>query len=214
MGHLMAANIIEYCQQHSSAAPDYLKRLERETFLKQLNPNMMSDPMQGRVLSFISQMIQPKRILEVGSFTGYSALCLAEGLHPEGQITAIEVDEEKESTIRRFFEIAGKSAQLDLRIGDGQHIVPQLDPGFDLIFIDANKRANASIYDLVFSKLKLGGFLLVDNTLWFGKVLEPGIDTDTDLIRSFNQKITQDDRVHNLLLPIRDGIMLLRKHTD
>lgn len=214
MGQLLSSAITTYCEANSSPVPDYLKALERDTFLKQLNPTMMSDPMQGRFLAFLSHLSRPKRILEVGSFTGYSALCLAEGLVPGGQITAVEIDEEKESTIRSFFERAGMTERLALHIGNGLEIVPQLDPGFDIVFIDANKRDNALLYELVFSKLALGGLLLVDNTLWFGKVLEEGVDTDTDLIRSFNQQLTQDDRTQNLLLPIRDGITLVRKLTD
>ncbi|MEO1434244.1 MAG: class I SAM-dependent methyltransferase [Bacteroidota bacterium] len=214
MGQLLSAAITAYCEANSSPVPDYLKALERDTFLKQLNPTMMSDPMQGRFLAFLSHLTRPQRILEVGSFTGYSALCLAEGLTSGGRITAVEIDEEKESTIRHFFERAGMTDRLDLHIGNGLQIVPELDPGFDIVFIDANKRDNALLYDLVFSKLAPGGLLLVDNTLWFGKVLEEGVDTDTDLIRSFNLKLTQDDRTQNLLLPIRDGITLVRKLSD
>ena len=159
----------------------------------------------------ISHMMRPERILEIGTYTGYSALCLAEGLHPNGKIITIDINEELEKRVRSYFDQSDYKAKIDYRIGDALKLIPDINETFDLVFIDADKVNYSRYYDLVFDKVKFGGFILADNVLWSGKVLAPDPDKDTLAILAFNKKIQEDPRVENVLLPVRDGVMMVRK---
>jgi len=200
-----------YCEQHSTAPSKVLYQLERETHLKTLAPQMLSGPLQGRLLSLLSKMIRPKRILEVGTFTGYAALSLAEGLSDEGRLHTIEVNPELEYLIRKYIRKAGLENQITLHMGDAEEVIPQLEERFDLVFLDAGKRDYDRHYDLVIEKVNPGGLILADNVLWSGKVVDAEYDQDTHEIDAFNKKILADERVENLILPIRDGLQIARK---
>ncbi len=210
---MIDSRIQKYAEAHSSDQSELLYALYRETNLKIWNPRMISGQQQGRFLSLISQMIQAHLILEIGTYTGYSALCLAEGLAPKGKLHTIEKDIELESIASKYFKKAQYAHQIIQHFGDAQEIIPKLDFLFDLVFIDANKDAYSIYYQLVFEKLRKGGFLLVDNVLWNGKVVEPlhKNDKDTAGILAFNKLVQGDSRVENVLLPLRDGLMLIRK---
>ncbi len=202
-----------YLDTFSTPEDAVLEKLSRRTHLQTVYPQMMSGAIQGRLLQFISRMIRPARILEIGTFTGYSAICLARGLREGGRLITLEANDEYEKIIREFFEKAGITDRTELIIGDALQILPQLKGPFDLVFIDADKKEYGDYYDLVIDKVKPGGFLLADNVLWDGKVLSPEeqMDAETTAIHQFNRKITADPRVENLLLPVRDGLMLIRK---
>ncbi len=202
-----------YLDTFSTPEDPVLEELSRRTHLQTVYPQMMSGALQGRLLQFISHMIRPARILEIGTFTGYSAICLAQGLREGGKLITLEANDEYEKIIREFFEKAGITGRAELIIGDALQILPELKGPFDLVFIDADKKEYGDYYDLVIDKVKNDGFLLVDNVLWDGKVLSPEkrMDEETAAIHRFNQKITADPRVENLLLPVRDGLMLIRK---
>jgi predicted O-methyltransferase YrrM len=207
--HLTA--LLEYCENHSSPQSDILYQLERETHLKTLAPQMMSGHLQGRFFAMLSKIKQPRAILEVGTFTGYAALCLAEGLPEEGVLHTIEVNPELEYLIRKYIHKAGREDQIRLHIGDAAEVIPGLNLSFDMAFIDAGKMDYAHHYELVVEKMKPGGIILADNVLWSGKVAEKKFDKDTAGIRAFNEQIQLDEQVENILLPIRDGIMLMIK---
>ena len=198
-----------YAERHTSPENDLLKKINRDTHANILMPRMLSGHLQGRVLSMISHMIQPQRILEIGTYTGYSALCLAEGLARGGKLITIDINEELEEKVKRHF--ASWENKIEHKIGNAIDIVPSLNEMFDLVFIDADKTNYARYFDLVFDKVRAGGFILADNVLWSGKVLSKNPDNDTKAIIAFNQKIQRDSRVENVLLPIRDGIMTIRK---
>lgn len=201
----------KYVEDHTSSEAELLKKITRDTHAKVLMPRMLSGHVQGRFLSMISHFMSPKNILEVGTYTGYSAICLAEGLHPGGKLVTIDVNEELESRVRNYFEEAGLSHKIDYRIGNAAQIIPALDTIFDLVFIDADKENYSKYYDLIFDKVRAGGLILADNVLWSGKVTKPKPDKDTRALLEFNQKIMNDPRVENLLMPLRDGIMMIRK---
>ena len=203
--------ITRYCEEHTSPQTELLYQLERETNLKTLAPQMMSGPLQGQLLSIISAITQPKIALEIGTFTGYAALCLAKGLAPNGKLYTIEVKEELEYLIRKYIRQAELEEAVALFIGDAADIIPTLPTPFDLVFIDAGKRFYAEHYDLIIDKVRTGGVILVDNVLWSGKVTLAKHDKDTEIIHAFNEKVLKDDRVENVLLPIRDGINIIRK---
>jgi caffeoyl-CoA O-methyltransferase len=203
--------IYQYAAEHTTLPSDVLQQLSRETHLTTLKPMMLSGHLQGQLLAFFSQMLRPKAVLEIGTFTGYAAICLAQGLAPDGILHTIEVDEERETIIRKHLNAAGLAERVRLHIGDAAAIVPTLTEIFDLVFIDAGKKHNALYYDLVFERVRSGGFIITDNVLWKGKVTEDSNDKRTQLIDAFNKKIQTDDRVDNLLLPLRDGIMVVRK---
>jgi caffeoyl-CoA O-methyltransferase len=202
-----------YAETHSSPAPAYLARLERQTHLRTLQPRMLSGHLQGRLLSFLSALIQPKRVLEIGTFTGYSALCLAEGLPPDGILYALEANDERESLIREFIAEAGFEQKIELHIGNALEIVPKLtaqNPLFDLVFIDAAKRDYPEYLALVINHVRSGGLIVADNVLWSGKVLDEKKDNDTRIIDAFNKNAAADPRLETLLLPLRDGLTLMR----
>jgi caffeoyl-CoA O-methyltransferase len=203
--------LLDYCENHTSPQSDILCQLERETHLKTLAPQMMSGHLQGRFFAILSKIKQPKAILEVGTFTGYAALCLAEGLIEDGVLHTIEVNPELEYLIRKYIRKAGREDQIHLHIGDAAEVIPTLTLTFDMAFIDAGKMDYEHHYELVVEKMKPGGIILADNVLWSGKVAEQKFDKDTKGIRAFNQKIHEDERVENILLPIRDGIMMMIK---
>lgn len=205
--------INNYAEAHSQPETKLLARLSRETYTKILAPRMLSGHLQGRVLSMLSKIAQPKSILEVGTYTGYSAICLAEGLLPEGKLYTIDINEELEDMARSYFEEAGITHQVDYRIGNALDILPDLDTTFDLVFIDADKINYSNYFDLIVNKVNKNGLIIADNVLWSGKVLMESskFDKDTLAIDNFNKKVHQDERVENVLLPLRDGLMLLRK---
>lgn len=207
------AQLNEYVEAHSTPESDLLARLTRETYTKVLAPRMLSGHLQGRVLSMFSKMIQPKSILEIGTYTGYSAICLAEGLYPEGKLYTIDINEELEDMAKRYFEEAGILQQIDMRIGNALEIIPELDTTFDLVFIDADKVNYSKYFDLIVNKMSENGIIIADNVLWSGKVLtkDDEFDKDTLAIVNFNKKVHEDSRVENVLYPIRDGLMVLRK---
>jgi len=203
----------EYILAHSDAEPDYLALINRKTHLKMINPRMMSGHLQGRALSMFCSMIKPERILEIGTFTGYSALCMAETLSETGVIHTIERDDELEDFIMENFELSGLATKIKLHIGDAIDVIQKLDDTFDFVFIDGDKREYADYYDAVFPKVRNGGFILADNTLWDGKVLKnvSSNDSQTIEIMRFNDKIARDNRIEKVMLPLRDGLTIIRK---
>jgi predicted O-methyltransferase YrrM len=205
--------IEKYAEEHSSNHSAILNELYRETHLKIMHPRMLSGSQQGRFLSMLSHMIKPKAVLEIGTYTGYSAICLAEGLPNDGKIHTLELDPELEYIANKYFKKAGIENQVEQYFGHALNIIPSLDILFDLVFIDADKDNYSNYYRLVFDKVRSGGYILVDNVLWSGKVLEPikKGDKDTPGIIEFNDLVQQDERVENVLLPLRDGLMLIRK---
>ncbi len=205
-----------YAEAHTSAESELLQALNRQTHVKTLQPRMLSGHLQGQFLAMISKLLRPNRILEIGTFTGYSALCLAEGLTETGRLITIEVNEERETFTRSFFEQSPRSAQIDFIIGDAGEVIPTLNETFDLVFIDADKLRYSFYYDLVFNKTRIGGVIIADNVLWDGKVVDSSKkpNKDTQALLDFNSKIQNDPRVSNVLLPLRDGLMMITKNTD
>jgi caffeoyl-CoA O-methyltransferase len=203
--------ILQYAEQHTKAESDLQKKINRDTHANVMKPRMLSGHLQGRVLSMISHMVRPKTILEIGTYTGYSAICLAEGLSAGGKLMTIDINEELEQKVRGYFKQAGIEQLIDYRVGNALSIIPSLELSFDLVFIDADKENYSNYFDLIISKVPSGGFILADNVLWSGKVLDAKPDKDTRAILEFNRKVHEDQRVENLLLPVRDGIMILRK---
>jgi len=202
----------QYVTEHSSAVSPLLSQIDRETHLEVLQPRMLSGHFQGRVLSMLAQLLKPTAILEIGTYTGYSALCLAEGLTPDGKLITIDVNEELAPRVRGYFQASAYAQQIDYRIGNAAQLIPTLQYTFDLIFIDADKQQYPLYYEQALEKLKPGGFILIDNVLWSGKVLDTQHqDKDSVLLRELNLKISQDVRVEKVLLPIRDGLYLIRK---
>ena len=203
--------IQEYAEQHTTPENDLLRKVNRETHAKVMKPRMLSGHLQGRFLSMISHMLKPKSILEIGTYTGYSAICLAEGLQPAGKLFTIDINEELEDQVRQSFAKAGVSERIDFRIGNARDIIPQIPGSFDLVFIDADKENYSQYFDLVIDRVNLNGVILADNVLWSGKVIDPKPDKDTRAIMAFNEKVHADERVENILLPVRDGIMVMRR---
>ena len=200
-----------YSEEHTSFETELLRKINRETHVQIMGPRMLSGHLQGRLLSMISHMVRPRTILEIGTYTGYSAICLAEGLTAGGKIITVDINEELEARARSYFQEAGLEKAIDYRIGDALQIIPTLDLIFDLVFIDADKENYDTYFDLVLDKVSAGGFILADNVLWDGKVVDPEPDKDTRAIQEFNRKVQSDPRVENVLLPVRDGMMLIRK---
>ena len=204
----MQGLLLNYCEPE----PELLKKIDRETHLKVLMPRMLSGHYQGRVLSMLSKMISPSRILEIGTFTGYATLCLAEGLVDNGLLYTLDINEELEDMVRGNFAQSAFDQQINYILGDATETVQQLDEVFDLVFIDADKKNNGTYYDLIFDKVRPGGLIIVDNVLWSGKVLNNIQDKDTKNITSFNDKIVADTRVEKMILPVRDGLFVIRKN--
>ncbi len=202
-----------YVEQHCSPETEVLAELNRETQAKILMPRMLSGHLQGRILSMLSHMIHPTSILEIGTYTGYSALCLAEGLQENGLIHTIDINDELHALVKRYIEKASLQSKIKTYIGNALNIIPSLQLSFDLVFIDADKINYSGYYDLVFEKVRPGGFIIADNVLWSGKILDPPekMDSDTKALHQFNEKVKQDLRVEKVLLPVRDGLLVIRK---
>ena len=212
---IVDAGIEQYVELHTSSASSILDKIERETNMKSIYPRMLSGKVQGKFLSMISRMIQPRYILEIGTFTGYSAICLAEGLTENGELHTIEINEELENQNKKHFKEAKLQDKIRAYFGNALDIIPQLDIKFDLIFIDADKRNYINYYELCLQKLRVGGFIIADNVLWSGKVLAANnthkTDKDTDAIREFNAMVQQDERVENVIVPLRDGMTIIQR---
>lgn len=203
-----------YCATHTTPSSAVLQQLERETHLKTLSPQMLSGPLQGQFLAMLSRIQRPKTILEIGTFTGYAAICLAQGLSEGGMLHSIEADPELEYLIRKYIALAGLEGKIKLHIGDALEVISGLKGPFDMVFIDANKQEYARYYDLVIDKVAPEGLILADNVLWSGKVLtseEREKDEDAVAIHRFNEKVLQDKRVEAVMLPLRDGLLIARK---
>lgn len=205
--------IEKYILNHIETEDEILKELNRDTHLNVIGARMISGHLQGQVLTMLSKMIHPKCILELGTFTGYSAICLAKGLQDDGKLITIEIDDELENRARKYFEMAGIQHKTEQRIGSALEIIPTLTETFDLVFIDAHKPEYPAYYKAVFGKVKSGGYIIADNTLWSGKVLEIPAEDDlqTHGIIEFNSMIKQDDRIEKVILPLRDGMTIIRK---
>lgn len=208
---MIAPTISDYIDRHCSSLPPFFADLERETHLTMMMPNMLSGPTQGLFLKLMVELTMSKKILEIGTFTGYSALCMALGLPENGQLITIDKDTELEEIIHKYIKLAKKEHKITSLFGDAKTIIPGLDNDFDFVFIDADKQGYSSYFDLVFPKLRIGGIILADNTLWKGKVIEPSPNKDTQALIDFNLKINEDHRVENIIIPIRDGLHLIRK---
>jgi caffeoyl-CoA O-methyltransferase len=203
--------LYDYCEAHSALPPEPLGALERETHLKTLAPQMMSGRLQGGLLRLMSSLLRPQLALEIGTFTGYGALCLADGLAPGGVLHTIEANPELGHIIRKYIQLAGKETQVQLHIGQAQDIIPFLPAPFDLVFIDAGKQDYAAFFHLVIDRISPGGLILADNVLWGGKILDTDPDVDTRTMQGFNDMLAHDPRVETLMLPLRDGLTIARK---
>jgi len=205
--------LIQYCQTHSEKESELLQSLSRDTYAKVLNPRMLSGHLQGRFLSTISRLVQPKYILEIGTYTGYSALCLSEGLQKGGKLITIDINDELEIFTKKYIDQAGQSENILQKTGDALQIIPMLDFTFDLVLIDADKLEYYQYFQLIIDKVRPGGIILADNVLWSGHVLEPldQQDKETKALSDFNKKIAEDSRVHVFMLPLRDGISMIQK---
>ncbi|GGD44683.1 O-methyltransferase [Muriicola marianensis] len=210
--HFLSEQLQGYITEHSEDEPEYLRALSRETHLKVLQPRMITGHYQGRVLSMLSKIIAPNRILEIGTYTGYSALCLAEGLRPGGQLHTIDINEELEEIQNRYFRLSGFGDQIYQHTGDALKIIPELKQEFDLVFIDAEKKEYSAYFEAVLPRTRKGGIILSDNVLWSGKVVEPldPADKATDALLKYNDMLKSDPRVETVMLPIRDGLTLSR----
>lgn len=200
-----------YLEAHSDEESTLLKRINRETYLRETMPHMMSGHYQGRVLSMISKMANPKRILEIGTFTGYATLCLAEGLQEGGILHTIDINEEQEERVSIYFEESQFAECIQYHIGDAFEIIPTLEGSFDLVFIDADKKRNLVYYDMLIDRVSQGGLILIDNVLWKGKVFNENPDNQTKQVLELNDTLAKDERVEKLILPIRDGLFVIRK---
>ena len=206
-------NINDYCEQHTKEESEVLKTLNRHTNVNVLRPRMLSGHLQGKLLSMLSGMIKPKRVLEIGTYTGYSAICLAKGIPEGGELITVDCNEELEDLANEYFKKAGYESIIKMLTGDAAQIIPGLTDGFDLVFIDADKESYVNYYHQVFDKVNSGGYIVVDNVLWSGKVVQEVKDGDkeTKAILEFNALVQNDERVENILLPFRDGLMILQK---
>lgn len=213
--NLLPIEMEQYAERHSHAltpsVKSVLNELERITHLRVLLPQMVSGSLQGEWLAFLSYMIRPRRVLEIGTFTGYSSICLAQGMPQDGHLHTIDINEELLPIIREYHQKAGLQDRITVHIGDARQIIDQLEGNFDLVFIDADKANYLAYYHQVIDRVPSGGFILADNVLWSGKVWMPKADKTTQLLQEFNETIDNDPRVRNFLIPIRDGLMLLQK---
>jgi predicted O-methyltransferase YrrM len=210
--HFLPEKIDDYVVEHSQQEPKILQELSKETWQKVLNPRMLSGAFQGRILSILSKLIQPKVILEIGTYTGYSALCFAEGLTSEGKIITIDKNEELETLQNKYFEKSGFRNQITQKVGNALEIIPTLNEQFDLVFMDADKSNYINYFHLIIDKMKSGGIILSDNVLWSGKIIEEldPKDIDTKILLEYNKLLNTDNRLETVLLPIRDGLTISR----
>lgn len=214
MSDIVNNKIEDYIRKNSSKEPEILKDLNKETHLKVLNPRMLSGHIQGRFLSIITKLIKPKKILEIGTYTGYSAICMAEGLIENGIIHTIDINEELVSIQNKYFAKSKCNNSIIQHVGDARNIIKSINEKFDLVFLDADKENYIEYYELVIEKVKKGGLIIADNVLWTGKVVEPKKDDDelTQYLIDFNKMINEDDRVENIILPLRDGLNVILKN--
>ena len=214
MSDIVNNKIEDYIRKNSSKEPQILKDLNKETYLKVLNPRMLSGHLQGRFLSIISKLLKPKKILEIGTYTGYSAICMAEGLIENGIIHTIDINEELISIQNKYFEKSKCNNSIIQHVGDARNIIKNIDEEFDIVFLDADKENYIEYYELVIKKVKTGGLIIADNVLWTGKVLEPDKYDDelTQYLIDFNKMINEDHRVENIILPLRDGLNIILKN--
>ena len=214
MSDIVNNKIEEYIKKNSSKEPQILKDLNKETYLKVLNPRMLSGHLQGRFLSIITKLIKPKKILEIGTYTGYSALCMAEGLIENGIIHTIDINEELVSIQNKYFEKSKCNNSIIQHVGDARNLIKNINEKFDIVFLDADKENYIEYFELVIEKVKKGGLIIADNVLWTGKVVEPDQDDDelTQYLIDFNKMINEDDRVENIILPLRDGLNIILKN--
>jgi len=211
--YFLPKKLDEYIVEHSETEPELLQQLTRETYQKVLQPIMLSGPYQGRVLSVIAKLVNPKTILELGTFTGYSTICLAEGLHTKGTLHTIDVNEELVDLQRKYFDKSGFGHQIIQHTGNALDMIPQINTSFDLVFIDADKPNYSNYFNLIIDKLNPGGVILSDNVLWHGKVVERlnPKDSSTKAVLEYNKLLKNDDRIETVVLPIRDGLTISRK---
>ena len=214
MSDIVNHKIEEYIEKNSSQEPEVLKELNKETYLKILNPRMLSGHLQGRFLSIITKLIKPKKILEIGTYTGYSAICMSEGLVEDGIIHTIDINEELITIQNKYFTKSNNNNSIHCHLGDAKDIIATIDEEFDLIFLDADKENYIEYYELVIDKLKSGGLIIADNVLWTGKVVDPENHNDelTQYLIDFNKMISKDTRVENIILPLRDGLNIILKN--
>ncbi|MDB5157381.1 MAG: O-methyltransferase [Mucilaginibacter sp.] len=209
---ILPDDLQSYLNDHCDPEPEALQFINRETYLKVLKPNMLSGHYQGRVLSMLSKMIEPKRILEIGTFTGYATICLAEGLTEDGIIHTIEVNRELEEMLNKHFSLTSVEKKIRAHFGPAEQVIADLSAEvFDIVFIDADKKNNLLYFDIIFDKVRSGGLIIIDNVLWKGKVYGDEKDADTESFRKLNDRIAVDARVEKLILPVRDGILIIRK---
>ncbi|WP_299219919.1 O-methyltransferase [uncultured Aquimarina sp.] len=210
--HFIPEALDTYVVNHTEKEPELLQQLTRETYQKILQPRMLSGPYQGRVLSMLSKLINPKTILEIGTYTGYSALCLSEGMQKDGVLHTIDINEELEDFQRKYFDLSSYGNQIHQHIGDATEIIPNLDIKFDLVFIDADKPNYSTYFELIIDKMNPGGIILSDNVLWSGKVIEDIAEDDlsTKALLAYNKLLAEDKRIETVLLPIRDGLTISR----
>jgi caffeoyl-CoA O-methyltransferase len=210
--HFLSEELERYVEQHTQAEPELLSQLNRETWQKVINPRMLSGHLQGRALSMFSKMIQPKYVLEIGTYTGYSALCFAEGLKEDGKVVTIDVNDELQSIQDKYFSASRYASQIERHFGNALEIIPNISYDFDLVFLDADKENYLNYYHMLMPRMKSGSYIMVDNVLWNGKVLEPAApkDVDTRVMQELNALMTEDERIENVLLPLRDGLMIGR----
>jgi predicted O-methyltransferase YrrM len=213
---IMKPGIEKYASDHTSTELPVLAKLSRATHLRTHQPQMLSGHLQGTFLQMVSHMIKPSAILEIGTFTGYSAICLAQGLQAGGNLTSVDCNPEMEDFAKPYFEEAGLSDKINMVVGDASEIISNLPGPFDLVFIDADKENYVKYFKMVFSKVAPGGYILADNTLWYGRVIEPGAESDRETagIIHFNKYVQQHTGIEHVLLPVRDGIMIVRKKPE
>jgi len=211
MENIISAEIEQYIAEHSSEESTNLSDLNRETYIKAMMPQMLSGQVQGKFLEFISRMISPENILEIGTYTGYSAICLSKGLKQGGKLVTIDINEELTPMVKKFVTLEKMEDKIEVLTGNAMQIIPTLTQQFDLVFIDADKNNYSNYFDLVIEKVRPGGWILADNVLWSGKIISNNMDKDTIAIDAYNKKIQQDVRVENVIISIRDGINIARK---
>jgi predicted O-methyltransferase YrrM len=209
--NILPADIEQYAGKHTEDENAVLAELNRETYAKVLMPTMLSGQLQGAFLRMLTSMIKPEKVLEIGTFTGYTAICFMQAMGAKGELHTIDINAELRSMAESYIAKAGFDKQIKLHTGNALTIIPQLNETFDLVFIDADKINYSNYYDLVFDKVRKGGYIIADNVLWSGKVLQPNPDPDTKAIIDFNNKVKADTRVEKVLVPIRDGLMVMRK---
>jgi caffeoyl-CoA O-methyltransferase len=215
MIQIIQAELQDYAEKFTSEENEILRELRKKTYGERDDKSMLSGFYQGRLLSMFSRLIEPRRVLEVGTYMGYSALCLAEGLHDDGKIITLDVDKETNEIAKEFWALTPYYSRIESFLGEATHIIPTLNETFDLVFIDADKPNYSNYFDLIFPKLRIGGIILADNVLWSGRVLNAeNEDENTKALYEFSKKIQADERVSNILLTVRDGLMLIRKERD